>query len=72
MEWIKIQDNKPTINQTVFTWSKQGMRVCIYTNEIGLFGKPQKEAKFCNLMSKWRWIDEDVSHWMPLPKPPKD
>jgi len=72
MDWIKLETEKPTIGQTVFSWGKQGMRICIYTNEIGFFGKPKKEAKFSNLMSKWRIIDEDVTHWMPLPKPPTE
>jgi hypothetical protein len=52
MDWIKLETENPKIGQTVFSWEKQGMRICIYTNEIGFFGKPKKDAKFCNLMSK--------------------
>lgn len=72
MDWIKLEIQKPNIGQTVFTFGRQGMRICIYTNENVFFGKPKKEAKFCNLMSKWRIIDEDVTHWMPIPKPPNE
>lgn len=62
MDWISLEKRKPNIDQTVFSWGKQGMRVCIYTNEFGFFGKKKGDAKFCNLMSKWRIIDNDVTH----------
>jgi len=72
MEWIALKDKTPNNNETVITWSQEGMRICRYTNEVGLFGKPIGEHKFCNLMSKWMIVDKYVTHWMPLPKPPNN
>lgn len=72
MNWIKVEDQKPEEGQTVFSWSTQGMKVCIYRKELVLFWKSSGEPKFCNLMSKWLFVDEFVTHWMPIPKPPME
>lgn len=66
-DWIDISQEVPRENQTVFTWSEEGMKVCVYKKVLTWTGY---KLKFCNKMSKWMIVDEKVTHWMSLPKPP--
>ena len=65
MEWISIKDKKPKEDEIVLTFS-----MLWYTNpELEMF--PVAINHFFQLKEKWPGC-EQVTHWMPLPKPPKE
>jgi len=59
MEWISIKDKLPEINEEVLVMDRDFMDFAYYNSE-------------------GQWIDrefidlDDVTHWMPLPEPPKE
>jgi hypothetical protein len=64
IEWISVKDRLPETKYG--TWSKEDcLLLTLYNYEIGR----TKDGE---------WVDmnndalEDVTHWMPLPKPPKE
>jgi hypothetical protein len=81
MEWIKVTDYLPELFDYVLVYAKfKG------TNEpcpISIARYNEKEWEFVN-SSPWMpnygaYMDieypmdhDDITHWMPLPKPPKD
>lgn len=57
MEWISTKDLLPNHDGFVLVWHDPYIDLCFYEGGI------------------WRdeeWIHHDVSHWMPVPEPPKD
>lgn len=68
MSWTKTIDAMPKENQIVITYGKQGMRLCKYCTVLTWRGyKP----KFVNLLSSVGIWDDEVTHWIELPKPPQ-
>lgn len=66
MEWISVKDKLPT----------DTMGSCL----VCLKNKMVTELNYSNFQKSWRWFHLDlgnipkgnpVTHWMPLPKPPK-
>lgn len=77
MEWISVKDRLPDIDKTTSNyerigviaygkgWSKSGYR--IYERTL-VRGKTDYRWKY-----PWdRISDEEITHWMPLPEPPKE
>lgn len=63
-EWIKVSDCLPEINQKVFVWDSAWPD----RMEFGFY-----DPEFSS--TKWRcseYMESDVTHWMPLPMPPKE
>jgi hypothetical protein len=59
MDWISVNDGLPRQNQKVDVWSKDGRDInCIFEN-----------GKF-TLGDDFYIVISEVTHWMPLPKPP--
>jgi hypothetical protein len=57
MEWIRVEDRLPKLFDKVLVYSKrEGVDVDWYT-DLGYFTPG--------------WKTGDISHWMPLPEPPK-
>jgi len=62
MDWISVKDRLPEVHKTylVYVPETQQFFIGYYTDIKGFntgFGAVEKE---------------DISHWMPLPSPPKD
>jgi hypothetical protein len=68
-EWIKVEDRLPNDGDYVLTYScgRVDIQTC-YINSVSRNG--QKKWYFADNSDDW--IDDNVSHWMPLPTPPKD
>lgn len=62
MNWIKVTDRLPDSGECVLLYSPK-FSVCegAWLSEVGYF-------------EQWRWNSmlTNVTHWMPLPEPPKD
>ena len=65
MEWISVKDRLPDID-------KDGELVLYYefNNEIGV--GYLEDDKWYNYDSGWELDKSVVTHWMPLPEPPKE
>lgn len=65
MEWISVDHKLPYDDQTVFCWHKNRNAamplICFYDEETKSFN-----PLFCQ-----QECFAEVTHWMPLPKPPK-
>ncbi|WP_353051525.1 DUF551 domain-containing protein [Escherichia coli] len=66
--WISCSERMPEIRQTVIGWNGYAVRQCVYTRNE--YAKTQKgrEPRFETLTGIWH----GVTHWMPLPEPPKE
>jgi hypothetical protein len=62
-EWIAMKDRKP----------RQGQRVIYYFDEVGMhIGKYRRTPDGGDCFSHgFCFLTNDVTHWMPVPKPPK-
>ena len=65
--WISCSERMPEIRQTVIGWNGYAVRQCVYTRNE--YAKTQKgrEPRFETLTGIWH----GVTHWMPLPEPPR-
>jgi hypothetical protein len=62
-EWISVKDQMPTMGQDILCFSK-GRIFHSWWDSI---------SSMCDWYDiQNTWIIEDVTHWMPLPLPPKD
>ena len=71
VEWISCKDKMPEDNMTVlFCYvSENGVKSVHYGYHQTIRGMGSSWAK---TSGGWQYCDEDVTHWMPLPEPPKD
>ncbi len=70
MEWINVKDRLPSKYGYYLTFSTQSRGVSIKANYQNLRYYP-KEKKFTNHVGRINDF-EPVTHWMPLPEPPKE
>ena len=59
--WISVKERLPEVYKTVLTYGKHGVLVDYYSGEKSELGNPL----FMIMGAK-------VTHWMPLPEPPKE
>lgn len=66
-KWISVAERLPEANAFVLMYTRGWMAEGIY-NEVTGFEYYDKESK------PWAWkkVDEIITHWMPLPEPPKE
>lgn len=57
-EWISIKDKLPKENMYVL--------VCLDTKHVSIDRYVNKHGFKC-----FGWYENSITHWMPLPKPPK-
>lgn len=61
MEWISVKDRLPKENCIV-----------VFSHSIrGYFAGVFRHGKFTETLDDCEFFDE-ITHWMPLPKPPKE
>ncbi len=60
-EWISVKDRLPDSNNVVFACIDDGQCKIVRSAYVSSYGE-------------WKWIErhQTVTHWMPLPKPPKE
>lgn len=70
MNWIKIEDQLPKDGDRVITYFElTGIEISTYKNLAGTEDEVFGHNLFFN---KSGFLTDDVTHWMPLPKIPKD
>lgn len=66
MEWISVKDRLPKKYEFVLTYSpEKALPIVsnIYGRQLGPFG---------NVVDGFSLDNDSVTHWMPLPEPPKE
>lgn len=66
MEWISVKDRLPSIDENVLVYDN-----CFKDVSIGYI------SDFLNYRKTWitdcgESVSDTVTHWMPLPEPPKE
>jgi len=75
MEWIKCSDKMPTVLPVDDDYSCSGKLLCIVGGDylILRYQTSDKEGGwevwYCD---EYEDVVENVTHWMPLPEPPKE
>ena len=64
MEWISVEDRLPEVAQYILVYLDFKIQSVMLFNNLDEFVSPHHQ----NGMSSW---SKDVTHWMPLPEPPK-
>jgi hypothetical protein len=66
-EWISVEDRPAPAMQTVIL-CYQGKSIVGWNESV----QPEEDPAYCSWEPSFRLLEnEDVTHWMPLPKPPK-
>lgn len=64
-EWVSVKDRMPRYNQHVLTFSPNMAMPIIVGEYYGYWGEDDDEW-----YEGWSY-NREVTHWMPLPEPPK-
>lgn len=81
MDWIKVNDRYPKDNDEYLVYIKgamwSGIRILSFTKDFSTIDDMannyyKKVPAFYELNSYGYTKHNDVTHWMPLPKPPED
>jgi Protein of unknown function (DUF551) len=72
-QWISVKDRLPELRQEVLVWYDNGYEVAY----LQKFEPPKLQYPQFNNVEMFEWCfgdfeDFDVTHWMPLPEPPKE
>ncbi len=72
-QWISVKDRLPELRQEVLVWYNNGYEVAY----LQKFEPPKLQYPQFNNVEMFEWCfgdfeDFDVTHWMPLPEPPKE
>jgi len=83
MKWISVKERLPNHDETILVCTPTGQAVCVFVDSIkmnevlrkkGYPGECVDTTKnpyyFCSQETKQHTLN-GVSHWMPLPEPPK-
>jgi hypothetical protein len=70
-KWISVQDRLPEIytQNAPFSWSEPVL--CHLTDKTIHILCKTTLGDWKNFEGKYHCLNESVTHWMPLPKPPK-
>jgi O-succinylbenzoate synthase len=79
-EWISVKDRLPSHHQLVIARNEHLRECeCIFVDneemnkvliKVGIVGEMKKGGDFCHPAKDGRTMN-NVTHWMPLPEPPK-
>lgn len=75
MEWIKCTDRFPDHHQKVIFYVKdRGECFCGFFEKIPEYRGILKNCRniFYENLDNWWFEGEEITHWMPLPSPPKE
>ena len=76
--WISVTDRLPDKEEKYYLcYAKGGYQcICLWTDDI--FGLCSTIGSFKNTRDEWGWSVhtkpqfDEITHWMPLPEPPKE
>lgn len=66
-EWISVKDGLPDMNEEVFAVYKNSL----FENGPKFTKVLHREGKHWVDINGYRYLYENITHWMPLPQPPK-
>ena len=67
MEWIKVEDRLPEEGSCVFCYPSLESHLFGVVDECGIYNKFTSFDYRSEI-----WSEDRVTHWMPLPEPPKE
>ena len=62
--WIPVEDRLPEDEKSKVVWVPANLCAYMATYVDGRW-RPWQSTE------KWRWWIQEITHWMPLPEPPK-
>jgi hypothetical protein len=65
MKWISVEEKLPQIGTCVLTWKPRGHDLVTYSVES------DRHREFIRKDGQWWDSGSRITHWMPLPEPPK-
>ena len=75
MQWISVKDKLPShLEKVIFYVEERNEYYCGFFQkflENGRIGSPKAENIFFENLDNWWFEGENITHWMPLPEPPK-
>lgn len=71
--WISVKDRLPPENETVLVFlNNQEIELMAYCKYFGYLKKENEPIEYCWGGYNGAYDIDQVTHWMPLPEPPKD
>ena len=74
MEWISVKDRLPKKNERVLV--TDGKKICLHYKQSFINWEDAKgEDLYCSCSENYDRCDfreGEITHWMPLPSPPKE
>lgn len=72
--WISVKDRLPEDDGKYMVWYKGELDICEFDVESQTFGYTYDDydEMYSHLVCWDDGMDKDITHWMPLPEPPKD
>jgi hypothetical protein len=65
-KWISVKDEQPPKDTDIYIHTEHGgTTVAYWNNEYNKFAIEVMSSEFIEVIG-------EITHWMPLPKPPKD
>lgn len=74
VKWISVKDRLPEDDGKYMVWYKGELDICEFDVESQTFGYTYDDydEMYSHLVCWDDGMDKDITHWMPLPEPPKD
>lgn len=66
--WIKLKDQLSEVGRIIITWNGESYTISKYQKALTWRGY---KLKLVNMFSKMGAWNEDVTHWMYFPSPPR-
>lgn len=73
-QWISVKDRLPEDDGKYMVWYKGELDICEFAAESQTFGYTcdDYDEMYSHLVYWDDGMDKDITHWLPLPEPPKD
>lgn len=75
--WIPVEERLPDVNKKKYGYESVGVIVRIEGQKTATYRIYERAIKRGKTVYRWKYpweriSDEKVTHWMPLPEPPKE
>jgi hypothetical protein len=71
MKWIKCSEKMPDIDEKIVFFINT-KKYCFTGIEMGFLDKSIESDELIFRSCEYRFNSEEVTHWMPVPEPPRD